>query len=294
MIMVWPIFTVLLVVMAAPVAFAGSWSGFFARIAKSLVGVILPLTFFFLSGMLAPDWKGDCQCGWISGFFVGKLALTPVVLFAAAALYRLEVLDVLYAVDAPAPRWTIIGVYCGAFASAVCLLVGFPCLDPHMLDPHDQPRLAILCYIPLWYLWRATRVRGSLWDCLWSALGMLPFWVWSLVWSHRFYLELPDKQPLRCFVVTAASHGHALLVGPQLEFEHNGEARLATRQLIRFWQVEDHWQSHSPRSHRGFRAVYNLIGPHLAARITSPWRADVVFLALSPLEWIITIFRGDG
>jgi hypothetical protein len=35
-----------------------------------------------------------------------------------------------------------------------------------------------------------------------------------------------------------------------------------------------------------FRKIYNHAGPVIARRMTSPWLADLTFLALKPLEWL--------
>ena len=247
---------------------------------------VVPVLVFLLSTFLAPDWKGACRCGWLSGFIVGKLALTPVVLYATVALCRLELNNAIHP-NQPTDRQTIGAVFCGAVTSTLCVALGFFCLGNSGMP--EAGILTVLSYIPTWYLWRAIHLAraGLSRDYVSPALKMSPFWIGSAVWSYYFYLRLPDSSP-SCFVVTAAARGHSVLVGPQLEFEHCGKTRRATRQLIRFWQFERAWQSRSPRTHRAFRTIYNSLGPHLAARITSPWRADLVFLALKPLEWLVS------
>ena len=59
---------------------------FFVALFYSFFGIQLPLVFFFLSAALSPDSKAASHHGWIDCFYLGKLALTPFVLWASAAL----------------------------------------------------------------------------------------------------------------------------------------------------------------------------------------------------------------
>ena len=38
--------------------------------------------------------------------------------------------------------------------------------------------------------------------------------------------------------------------------------------------------------HRPLRGLYDRVGPSLAAGLTSPWLADLAYVALKPLEWM--------
>ena len=117
-----------------------------------------------------------------------------------------------------------------------------------------------------------------------ALIGSVPFWAASWLWSVATYKSLPDYDP-SCFVVTAASRGHEVFVGPFNEIVHHGRKRRANQQLVVFWQVEALWNRRAPRSHRCFRRIYNRVGPVIARRMTSPWLADAVCAALKPLEW---------
>ena len=80
-------------------------------------------------------------------------------------------------------------------------------------------------------------------------------------------------------------------VGPFFEIEHCGQTRRANQQLITLWQFENLWREKFPRSHQVFRRGYNRLGPRLAAKIRSPWRADLIFLALKPGEWLAWLIQ---
>jgi hypothetical protein len=60
--------------------------------------------------------------------------------------------------------------------------------------------------------------------------------------------------------------------------------RFANQQLITLWQLEALWRTTALRSHTIFRRGYNLFGPIIARRITSPWVADAAYVALKPAE----------
>lgn len=216
-------------------------------------------------------------------FQTGKYALTPVALFATAALYRLEVIGL----GAARPRWVPLGLFCGVVTSVLCQVFEFACVS---LDGKLGWLRAALCYVPLWYGVRAVqwglRAQLDALHYLWATLAMLPFWIGSWVWSQRVFQALPATQPEECFVVTAAGRGHHSLVGPFFELERGGVRRRANGQLRAFWRFEAQWQAASPRTHRAFRKFYGRLGPVIAARVTSAWRADLLFLALKPLEYL--------
>jgi hypothetical protein len=44
-------------------------------------------------------------------------------------------------------------------------------------------------------------------------------------------------------------------------------------------------QASLPRGHARMRRFYDAVGPHIAGRLHSQWRADVVYVALKPCEW---------
>jgi hypothetical protein len=198
--------------------------------------------------------EGAARCGWVDGFHEGK------VLFATAALYRLEVMGA----DGGA-GWVILGLYCGAVTSVLCQIFAFTCLDLREL----MPLILLVVYIPVSYCWRAVQL-GRRWNLpflnyLSATLGMLPFWIGSWYWSRTVFDALPNVEPKGCFVVTAAGQGHPSWVGPFFEIEHNGARRRVNRQLETFWQFEKDCRKLSPVTHGAFRKLYNRIGPSIAA-----------------------------
>jgi hypothetical protein len=268
--------------LALPATAEKSWLLFFRAMILSFAGVVLPLFVFLFSGFMVPDWKGACVHGWLDCFITGKLALTPLVLVATFTLYALEIARV----EKTASRWLAVGIFLGAIVATSCFVIGMMTLGP-------SPWMWVPFYVAAWYSVRAAQLMKSaslkFWNYLFALLGSLPFWILSLWWSKSIYASLPDKAPDGCFIVTAATRGHEKFVGPFFEIERSGRKLSANQQLITFWQLENRWQKFSPRSHQNFRQFYNRLGPPIAAKIKSAWLADLIFIALKPMEWLANL-----
>jgi hypothetical protein len=246
-------------------------------------GILLPLMVFFFSAFLVPEWKGACQHGWWDCFHLGKLALTAFVLWATIALYLVEVCQI----RPPKSGALTSALFLGSVVAASCFLYGVitASAEWHRL----QYYLMVPFYTTIWYglRWFQSHRQNPLrliWYVL-SLLGTVPFWIAGIIWSRHIFAGLPNQAP-ECFVVTAANQGHPEIVGPFVSTTHRGQSRTVNRQLVRLWAFEQLWQKQSPRSHGWFRRNYNRVGPTLARQINSPWRADVVYLVLKPLEWL--------
>ena len=264
-----------------PALIRKSWTQFWIGFVLSPFAVVLPLAFFFLSMFLTPDSKEVCHNGALDCFHLGKLALSPFVLWATAALYAVEIAEV----RNPGRPWIVNGLVLGAIISSVCTVFGV------LTNRQDNVMLfclAVPLYTSIWYIARAVHtIRTQPIDStkLTIALGSsLPFWALSVWWSYKTYLSLPDHVE-SCFVVTAASRGHRGIVGPHFNVVRRRCHRVANYQLATFWTFEALWRKTAPRSHAAFRRIYNIIGPIIARRITSPWIADVVYVLLKPAEF---------
>lgn len=278
----WAILLLILYVLAIPMGIKKkSWLWLIPGMALSFLVVVLPLFFFFLSSVMVPEWKGACRFGWLDCFIVGKLALSPLVLWATVALYTIEVLRM----DVSKSRLTAAAIFIGAIVAWVCFVFGLTCLDH---EAATSIPMLVPFYIAVWYTIRtAFLMRAGHFDFLTylvAAVGTVPFWLGSWLWSQKTFQSLPDTKPDGCFVVTAAGRGHRKFVGPFYEIGRRGEQRQANCQLITLWEFENLWREKSPRSHRCFRSFYNRVGPRVAARIRSPWLADAAYIALKPVE----------
>lgn len=100
--------------------------------------------------------------------------------------------------------------------------------------------------------------------------------------SVRYYEQLPSSPPADCFVVSAASRGHVAVVKSRRD---PNSGRLINDQLLTLWQLESVLAIRFPAWHRRFRSLYDRWGPRVARRIRFRWQADLVYLALKPVEW---------
>lgn len=274
---------VMIILGVLPAIIEKSWRRLLFGLVLTPFAVLLPLAFFVLSAALSPEAKSVSHYGALGCFHVGKLALMPLVLWATAALYAVEILEVR---DQSRP-WIIYGLIMGAIVSSVCTVFG-------IIIHGREEYFSLIClivpfYTSVWYIVRAVCATRKYpidsGKVTIAILSSLPFWVVSALWSCLQYRSLPE-QPQGCFVVTAASRGHRRFVGPFHNVTRRGRNRIANCQLATFWAFEALWRTHAPRSHAAFRRVYNVVGPVVARRITSPWMADVFYVALKPAEFL--------
>lgn len=122
-------------------------------------------------------------------------------------------------------------------------------------------------------------------DRWWSISSWIAFLVMSvgikIPLAKKIYEDLPDEMPEDCFIVTAASRGHPLIVGSWVGQDNK---RILNRQLLVFWSFEDWLRARHPVFQQLLRQIYNWIGPRISRYILFRWQADLVYLALKPAE----------
>ena len=119
----------------------------------------------------------------------------------------------------------------------------------------------------------------------WVASVALSIWA-KYPLAKEFYEGLPDQPPDRCFIVSAASRGHAKFVG---SWRDQQSGLVINHQLIRFREFEMLLRQRQPRTHFWLRRVYNIVGPWIAKTIRFRWQADLMFTFLLPLELVAII-----
>jgi hypothetical protein len=273
--------------LALPSLSRRSLKSFLAALFLSFFGIVFPLFVFVMSYFLIPEWKGDAHDGWLNCFFAGKLALTPLVLWAMAAFFAVEI----YKPDDCTRPWIVLGYFFGGLVSSVSTMIGIYCSRHESEWPFSVWLFFPVC-VSAWYSVRAVllmkQARIDLKTYAAAIAGSLPFWIGSIWWSRKIYAALPDTQP-GCFVVTAATRGHGRLVGPFVEITRGGGKKTANHQLLTFWQFEDAWRRRAPAVHSLFRRIYNRVGPLVARRVRRAWMADAIYLALKPAEFIAAL-----
>ena len=196
----WLVPAGILVVLALPPALLDrSFKRFFVGLVLSFLIVVLPLFVFGMSFFMVPEWKGAAKAGWVSCFLAGKTALTPLVLWAVAALYAVEVLRVVKRTV----RWIVHGLIAGALVSTVCSLYGVGMLVGAVVEGSLGHAmflwLLVPFYVAVWYSIRLGRVVReaplAARDYLFAGVSSVPFWIGSVVWSNKVYASLPDQPP---------------------------------------------------------------------------------------------------
>jgi len=272
----------------APAIYRRSWKVFFLSLLLVVVGITLPVYWFLLSVELLPDWKGACTHGAFTCFVVGKLWLSPFVVWALAAYYA----RVVWKAATPLKTWIVLGYWVGAIVSVTCLVHGLIDFPEALIAfwPFLVPIVTAIYYSVV--ARRLVRESGLGFAKLSAAtLSMVPSWVLSIWQSQQVFDTLPSEPPQDCFVVTAAMRGHASVVGPFHTIQRHGQQRLINDQLQIFWEFETAWATCMPRLHCAARMIYNRVGPFIARSITRRWIADVVCLSLKPAEWTLRVLN---
>ncbi|MFK5971309.1 MAG: hypothetical protein QM487_14485 [Candidatus Marithrix sp.] len=118
------------------------------------------------------------------------------------------------------------------------------------------------------------------------------FWFLPLIGSilakyplaKQVYNQLPANSD--CFIVSAAANGHPHIVKSTI---NPNTGRIVNYQLHVFRTFETKIANFSPNIHRKLRLIYNRIGPCIAKRIHYKWQADMIYLLLKPLEWMVRL-----
>jgi len=255
--------------------------------------VIGPTAMLLLAtGAFESDWKGMKGLGWWGVIHEGYAGAMLFPIWAVSQLSLFGAIVGRERLHKSKPNFLMMGIL-----AAICLWYGYSTLFERFTstyggegDPSGRAMFAMIPLLPGFVLilmmvrvWRRGELSGNWWLPT-SILG--PGVVASLIAkfyaAQRLFDSLPDVEPHRCFIVTAAASGHPWLVGSRPDLR---TGLRENRQLRRMRAFESLLQSLAPRFHRRLRQVYNIVGPVVANRIRTPLAADAIYLALKPLEW---------
>ena len=88
------------------------------------------------------------------------------------------------------------------------------------------------------------------------------------------------------YLCTVAAGGHRKVVKPLRYGTRLGETIIVNRQLCVANAFEELIKEKMPRFHKTVRTGYDKYGYPVSKHITTPLRADIVYFAMKPLEWI--------
>jgi hypothetical protein len=91
------------------------------------------------------------------------------------------------------------------------------------------------------------------------------------------------------YLCTVAAGGHKKVVKPLRLGTRRKETIVVNRQLCIANAFEELIQERMPRFHRWIRHTYDTYGYPLSKKITTPTRADFIYIMMKPLEWMFLI-----
>lgn len=275
------------------------WRELGLRIIATPVAILFPLFIYLLSPLaLNPSGKDEAPLGWLSLIPWLDWFWLPFVAWACVAFYVGVVLG-----RAAHARWISMGLLAGVIASGFLTTV----LAIHVVTGKLPNRLSsshmLWSLVPLGTLlvhaaafrWSVRSRPLSSSQVLSLAGGAVVIGAVNVAKAVAAFHALPDHNT-DCYVVTAATRGHGDVVRPLHDAWRHGERISVNRQLLVFWEFERRLSEKAPRFHARARHIYDLIGPRLARRLTTPLRADMAYLALKPGEWAaaLLLWLGKG
>ncbi|MGD8457048.1 MAG: hypothetical protein PVF83_11730, partial [Anaerolineales bacterium] len=119
---------------------------------------------------------------------------------------------------------------------------------------------------------------------------LVPFLVsWRLAYIKMLQIYSSFPPPPHCYIATAVAKGHPSFVKSKPVDFRDGCVVWVNAQLRTFKCAELLLSVIWPKVHQIIRAIYDVFGPPLARLIVHPIQADLVYIILKPVEWVIKI-----
>nr|WP_143098639.1 DUF6688 family protein [Ruminococcus albus] len=109
-------------------------------------------------------------------------------------------------------------------------------------------------------------------------------------WTFSKQIPPPPVDYDGHYLCTVAAGGHRKVVKPLRLGTRRNETIVVNRQLCIANAFEELIQVKTPKFHKKIRTFYNTHGYPLSRKITSPARADIIYIIMKPLEWAFLIF----
>ena len=109
-------------------------------------------------------------------------------------------------------------------------------------------------------------------------------------WTFSQQIPPPPLEYDGHYLCTVAAGGHKKLVKPVRFGKRRGAIIVVNRQLCIANAFEESIAERFPRFHKWIRHVYDTYGYPLSNIITTPGRADIVYIVMKPLEWIFLLY----
>lgn len=109
-------------------------------------------------------------------------------------------------------------------------------------------------------------------------------------WIFSGQLPPPPKEYQGHYLCTVAAGGHRKVVKPLRYGKRRGAVIIVNRQLCIANAFEDFIAEKLPRFHRAVRGFYDKYGYPVSQFITTPLKADIIYIIMKPLEWMFLAF----
>ena len=118
-----------------------------------------------------------------------------------------------------------------------------------------------------------------------GAAGPVKMFTMTADWTFSQQIPPPPHEHTGHYLCTVAAGGHKKLVKPLRFGNRRGSKIIVNRQLMVANAFEELVAEKAPALHKKIRRFYDSHGYPLSKIITSPLRADIVYLLMKPLEW---------
>ena len=118
--------------------------------------------------------------------------------------------------------------------------------------------------------------------------GPVKMFTMTADWTFSKQIPPPPLEYTGHYLCTVAASGHRKLVKPLRFGNRRGAKIIVNRQLMVANAFEELIAERTPRFHKKIRNFYDTHGYPLSKIIDTPFRADVIYILMKPLEWIFT------
>lgn len=122
--------------------------------------------------------------------------------------------------------------------------------------------------------------------CGQGADGFIKAFTMTADWKFSTQIPPPPLDYEGHYLCTVASGGHKKLVKPLRFGIRHGDKIIVNRQLLTANAFEDLIMEKMPKFHKFIRGVYDRYGYPISKHITTPFRADIIYIIMKPLEWL--------
>lgn len=116
--------------------------------------------------------------------------------------------------------------------------------------------------------------------------GFIKAFTMTADWTFSTQIPPPPLEYEGHYLCTVAAGGHKKIVKPLRFGNRLGHKIVVNRQLLAANAFEDLIAEKLPKFHKAVRGFYNKYGYPVSRHITSPFRADIVYFLMKPLEYI--------